>query len=91
MAPQCVWPQTITFPTSSSSIAYSIAAETPPSTPRSTAGTMLPTLRTMNSSPGPAEVIRVGTTRESEHVMNKVSGRCPFSVSVWKSLRLRAK
>ena len=44
-------------------------------------GTMFPTFRTMKSSPGPALVSKVGTTRESEQVMNNVSGFCPTSAS----------
>ena len=38
---------------------------------------MLPTLLTMKSSPGAALVMSVGTTRESQQLMNSVSGRCP--------------
>src|SRR4051812_15544156 len=69
IAPHLVWPQTMTLATCSTSTAYSIAAETPPRTPRCTDGTMLPTLRTIKSSPGAALVMRFGTTRESLHVM----------------------
>ena len=55
------------------------------------AGTLFPTLRTMKSSPGPAFVIRFGTTRESEQVMNSASGRCPASASFSNKRRFEAK
>ena len=40
-------------------------------------GTMLPTLRTQNRSPGPLVVIMLGTRRESAQVMKSCSGRWP--------------
>lgn len=36
---------------------------------------MFPAVRISKSSPGPESVSRVGTTRESEQVMNMVEGR----------------
>ena len=85
IAPQCVWPQMITLATSSTSTAYSMAAAVPPG--MFTSGTKLPTLRTMNSSPGAALVMRWGTTRESEQVMKSVSGFWPAEASCSNSAR----
>ena len=40
-------------------------------------GTMLPALRRMNSSPGSVCVSKLGSMRESEHVMNSACGFWP--------------
>ena len=57
---------------------------------RAVGGTMLPTLRTMNSSPGSVLVIRFGSMRESAQVMKQAMGCCPFA-SRWNSSRCELK
>src|SRR3982750_2276066 len=72
-APQPECPQTVIVLTPSTSTAYSMPAPTDES-PVPYAGTMLPTLRRQNRSPGPLGVIRLGPSRESAQVMNSCSG-----------------
>jgi hypothetical protein len=84
IAPQCECPQTTMVGTASTSTANSIAAPTELSSSHSLdecTGTRFPMLRTQNWSPGPVDVIRFGSTRESAHVMNNCSGRWPCSAS----------
>src|SRR5580698_3443384 len=78
------------------STAYSMVAEAPPGI-WPCGGTMLPTVRHRNISPGSVCRMRSGTTRESAQVMKRTSG-CWLSARRWKwsfipgktSLRKRA-
>ena len=76
-APQWEWPQTTMSATPSTSTAYSMVAASRWAARRRTGGTMLPAVRSSKSSPGRAPVIRAGTTRESEQVMNRTCGDWP--------------
>ncbi|SLI03043.1 Uncharacterised protein [Mycobacteroides abscessus subsp. abscessus] len=82
MAPQLECPHTTTQRTFSSSRAKTSAASTEASP---VAGTRLPTLRTVNRSPGPLLVMTFGTMRESEQVRKNESGSCRWtSSSRWR-------
>jgi hypothetical protein len=56
------------------SVAYSIAAASAFSRPLRYGGMTFPAVRSSNRSPGPAPVIRDGTTRASEQEMNIACG-----------------
>src|SRR5690554_7476735 len=73
MAPQSVWPQIIILVTFNTDTAYSMAEVVPPVS-LLCGGTTLPTLRKINKSPGSEPVTIFGSIRESEQVINKVSG-----------------
>src|SRR5690554_2798939 len=72
-APQAVWPQIITLVTFNTATAYSMAEVVPPVS-LLCGGTTLPTLRKINKPPGSEPVTIFGSIRESEQVINKVSG-----------------
>ena len=80
MVPHSEWPQTMILFTSRTCVANSSAASSeisPPDFPVAVAGgTILPTLRTMNSSPGPVDVKRFGSILLSEQVIKSVCGFC---------------
>lgn len=72
--------------TSRPTTANSMVAASPPLA-EPCGGIMLPALRRMNRSPGLDLVNRLGSMRESEQVMNSVSGFCPLancSKSPWR-------
>ncbi len=84
--PEC--PQTVSEPTFNTSTAYSMAAPTEShaaSVPGG--GIRLPTLRTVNRSPGPLAVIMLVTSRESAQVRKSWVGRCPSCASRASSSR----
>src|SRR5690554_290889 len=62
--------------TFSTDTAYSMAEVVPPVS-LLCGGTTLPTLRKINKSPGSEPVTKLGSMRESEQVINKVSGDWP--------------
>ena len=75
IAPHAECPQTMICRTASSSTANDRDASSDGSAPAG--GTRLPTLRTVNRSPGPLPVMTFGTTRESAQVRNSASGFWP--------------
>lgn len=88
MAPQPEWPHTVMLSTLSTSTAYSMAAATESSVDSAPgSGTRLPTLRTVNRSPGPLAVIMLVTRRESAQVRKSWEGRCPSRASRASSSR----
>lgn len=88
MAPHPECPHTVIEPTRSTSTAYSIAAPTESQEVSEPGGGIrLPTLRTVNRSPGPLDVIMLVTRRESAQVRNSWVGRWPSRASRASSSR----
>ena len=82
MPPHWAWPSTTMCLMRSTWTAYSSAAETPWAPPSGWyTGTRLATLRTTNSSPGPASKITSGETRELQQPITITAGDWPRSDS----------
>lgn len=93
MVPQPEWPQTVMELPRWISTAYSMAAATEShaaSMPGGGGGgTRLPTLRTVNGSPGRLAVIVLVTRRESAQARKRRVGRCPSRAGRASSSRTR--
>jgi len=78
MPPQRPWPSTTTFSTSSAATANSMAAEVPCWAASGwKVGTRLATLRSTNSSPGPASKMVSGAARLSQQAITSATGDWP--------------